>query len=309
VSGGPDGAGGAAPGAALARFAERRGQRVFEAAGAFWTPFSGRFHASVPYQRAIDPDPDALAAALRANRVVGARWPAARAAGWPTGLYVCRTRAFSPKRVHPNRQRQVRRGLERCEVRRLDPDELLALGLPLNLDTMRRQRRFDPELGEPARWRRFVAAVRDTPEVACAGAFHGGRLSSYDVFCRDGAWIHALVKMSRTEDLPHYANIALDHWLLTTAAADPGVEAVCNGFTALFDGDTLDVVKTELGYERAPCRLGVQLHPALAPLLSRRWAAGAAGAAARLRGTDRRLQAGAALLGAASLTAHAGGGA
>lgn len=291
-----------ATGDALARFAELRGQRVFHAAGAWWVPFSGRWHASVPYQRPLNPDPGALAAALRTHGVLGARYVSAGPFGWPTSLYVCRTRGYTLRRAHPNRQRQVRRGLERSKIRLLDPDELLRLALPLNLDTMRRQGRFDPEFGEPARWRRFVAAVRELPSVFCAGAFHEGRLASYDVVCRDGAWLHALYKMSRTDDLPHYANIALDHWLLATAAADPSIEAVCNGFAALFPNDKLHSVKVELGFEAVPCNLAAQLHPALAPLLSRRWAASAAGTAARLRPQNQRLQAGAALLGAATST-------
>jgi hypothetical protein len=262
---------------------------------------------SLPYQRRLDPDPAELEAALRAERVAAVRFPALARPGWPSGTVACFPAGYSLQRVAPKRRRQVRRGLDACdEIRALDPDELLAEGLALNLDTMARQRRFDPELGEPARWRRFVAAVRACPAVTAAGAFHRGRLSSYDVFCRDGAWLHALYKMSRTEDLPQYTNIALDFWLLSRAAADPSIEGVWSGFVSMLP-DPLHRLKLELGFEVLPHDLGIRFHPSLAPLLASRWTAAAAGALSRARPRDPRLELVAKHLAAAARTRRAAG--
>jgi hypothetical protein len=278
------------PGEALARFAERRGLRTFEAAGTLWTEFRRWFHVSLPHQLRLDPDLGALEAALRRERVAAVRYPTLTQPGWPSGLVACFPREYSLQRVAPKRRRQVRRGLEACEeIRPLDPDELLRLGLELNLQTMARQRRFDPEFGEPARWARFVRAVRECPSVSCNGAFAGGRLSSYDVVCRDGRWWHALYKMSRDEDLPRYTNIALDFWLLSRAAAE-GVEGVWSGFVSMLPEDPLHRVKLELGFEVVPHDLGIRFHPSLRPVLANRWSAAAAEALARRRPASRGLE-------------------
>jgi hypothetical protein len=272
------------PGAALARFQERRGHRVFAAAGALWTEFRRIFFVPLPYQLRLDPDPRDLDLALRRERVAAVRWPTLTQAGCASGLVALPTAGYSLATVEAKRRRQVRRGLEALdELRLLDPDELLREGLPLNLETMARQRRFEPEFGVPARWRRFVAAVRETPEVIVAGGFRGGRLSTYEIACRDGAWVHGLYKYTRDEDLPRYTNIALEFWVLSLAAATPGVEAVWGGFVTLLPRDPLHRLKLDLGFRVVPHDLGVRFHPALEPLLANRWSAAAARAAARLR--------------------------
>jgi hypothetical protein len=197
--------------------------------------------------------------------------------GAPSSLYVCRTQDYSLARIDPKRRRQVKRGLECAQLRYLDPDELRDHGLALNLETMQRQRRFDPEFGVPALWARFVAAVRDCPQVSVVGAFLDGRLASYTVACRDGAWLHMQFKMTRTEDLPRYASSALDAWLLCEAAKDPGLEAVTNSFVP--PDDPLRRYKASIGFEELPLRRALRLHPALG-MLRREWSARAMGALA-----------------------------
>jgi hypothetical protein len=49
----------------------------------------------------------------------------------------------------------VRKGLRNCQVRPMSFDELHRLGMPLNLDTLARQRRDAPMFRNPDRWMRF----------------------------------------------------------------------------------------------------------------------------------------------------------
>jgi hypothetical protein len=267
-------------------FLEKMGHDAFEALGATWVRFHGPFYRAVPDQLQLDPDPEELAQALRNARVAAVRYTTATAPGLPGGMFMCRTRGYSIQRVHPNYRRYVKRGMSSCEIRQVDPGEFLASGLELNLDTMRRQKRFDPQLGDPARWEKLVRAIRDCPAVTVVGAFVSGRLSSYAICCRDGAWINVLYRNSRTEDLPLRVSYALDHWLLCGAATHPDVEGLTNAFTPFAGGpeaEGLREYKLRLGYDLVPCNFGITFHPALAPVLSHPVAVAAAGALSRLR--------------------------
>ena len=262
------------PGAALARFAERRGHPVLDALGAYWWRQHRFVYESLPQQRELDLAPEDVAALLSRERLVGLRYPTRRGAGEPNGLFVCRTPGFSREQLKKERRREVRRALQVATLRRLDPDELEARGLELNLQTLERQRRAAPELGEPRRWARFVRAVRDTPEAFTAGAFVGERLSAYVVVCRDGRWLHPQVKMARTADLALHTACALDVWLLEEAARDPAVEAFNSGLANHVPH--LVPYKTSIGLQLVPLRCATQLHPALTRVVTHAWTGRAA---------------------------------
>jgi len=291
------------PGAPLARFLEARGRAVFELGGILWARPGRTFFQNLPFGAPVEPDRHALRAALRSRRAVGAAYATTTRPGWSSGLFACFPKEYSLASVEPGHRRQVRRGLERAELRRVDPDELLASGLELNLQTMARHRRFDPEFGAPARWRRFVAAARDCPGVEISGAFVAGRLAAYWVSCRDPPWLHLLHKMARTEDLIHRAAVALDFWIVTEAAKLPEIEAVSNSFVASVSGGaSLDHYKRSMGFQVLPHRRAVELHPALRPVLTSAAALEVARLASRLRPASGRLR----LLSAFLATARTG---
>jgi hypothetical protein len=296
------------PGAAMARFWEARGRRVFEALGVLWAEYRGPFFISLPFERRLDLDPRELGAALRGARVTAVRFPTATQPGWPCALYVLSPAGYSLRRVERRRRRRVRRGLDVTECRRLEPDELLAHGLALNLETMARQRRFDPEFGDPARWRRFVLAASRCPEVSITGGFLDGRLSCYLIGCRDGAWLHCLYRASRTAELARDTAVALDFWTLSQAASDPSLRAIEAGFAPVVSGDTSHLYKMDLGFTPEPVALGIRFHPALQPILSSGLCVAAASALLRLRPRSRRLERVAKVLRGARLSRAEGGG-
>jgi hypothetical protein len=279
------------PGEALARFCEARGERIVELAGVLWVQYRRPFFQSLPYERRMDLEPGELEAELHAKRIVGVRYPTLTQVGWPSGIFVCDTRTFSIERLEPRRRREVQKGLSRCEIRPVDPDELLVHGPQLNLETMARQGRFDPEFGDPARWKRFVAAIRACPEVSIRGAFLDGRLAAYGVLCRDGAWQHLLFKMSRTADMVHGTNPAIDFAMLAEAASDPSLDGVTNsGLSFIHGSEQLHWYKQRLGYRLEHHEIAIRFHPALAPTLTAAPVVAAAAALSRSRPSDRRVE-------------------
>jgi hypothetical protein len=291
------------PGEALASFYEARGHRVVDAASALWVEYRWPFYVSVPFDRRFDPDARELAAALRAQRVPAVRYPTLTQAGWPSGMFVCSLASYSLKKLHPEHRRLVRRGLERCELRAVDPEELRALGPEVNLSALRRRAGFEPELCDPKRWRRLVAAVRRCGDVSVAGAFVDGRLAAYAINCRDGPWLHLLYKASRTEDLVHRASVALDHWVLAEAAKDPRLVAAHNAYVSMTDGaEDLHRYKQWMGCELVRHDLAIRWHPALERVLTHRATVAAAEAVARWRPRAKSLELAAKVLRGGRLT-------
>jgi hypothetical protein len=266
----------------LATFLRLRGRHVYRAGGVFWTEFDigSRMLMSFPDQ-AIPTHSSDIADLLSAENALAARYPCAEGQGVPGGLYLYRKPVYSLSDVQRQMRKAVRRGLECCQIRSLSADELLKQGLELNLDTMRRQRRFSPEFGDAFHWHRFVTAVMDCPFVHATGAFIDGQLAAYIIGCRDANWMHLLYQYSRQAMMPQRPNHALAYCALAQALEDPAVQVVSCGPRPLELDEGLHAFKTRLGYEDEPMEVAVQFHPWLAPLLASRAAAAVATSAAR----------------------------
>jgi hypothetical protein len=253
----------------MARFMALRGRRVTEACGSVWYMAPGRFLMSLPYEAMLNPDPAELNRVIRDAGAFGARFPSLTWSGLDSGLYVMRSRAYNLPSLHAKHRPRVRHALERFEVRPAKKSELLEQGRELNLSTMARQDRYDPEFGEPHRWARLVDAAFACPEISVPAAFSGKRLAAYMITCREEKWLHILHQMSRQEDLPDFPNHLLTYAVTKEATADASIEQVCYGYVPLFSADGLHEYKLRFGYEMEPHRSAIQLLPILGALLNR----------------------------------------
>ncbi|PYV42817.1 MAG: hypothetical protein DMG06_12790 [Acidobacteria bacterium] len=255
-------------GASLAAFMELRGRRIVEACGTLWHSVDGGFFMSIPYQLSLDPEPGPLEHMLRSVPAMGVRFPSRTWLGLPSGVYLYRKKQYDLKCVHPKHRRRVIRGLERFQIREIEPGELLAQGLQLNRDTMARQGRYDPEFGEERQWKRVVDATYQCPAVVPFGAFAGGRLGGCMITCCDSRCLHILYQASRQEDLKDFPNHALTFSVTRRAAENPELDSVCYGCLSLVRTTGLHEYKLRFGYELIPHNSVIWLHPRLAPLLS-----------------------------------------
>lgn len=258
----------ARPGVRLAELLERRGRRVFEAAGLWWAnvDIDSRYFTSLPDQVAIDPSRGEVHELLRRAKGLVVRYPSNQQRGLPCGAYVVQDRGYCLAKLQKRTRNFVRRGLENCVIRPVERAELLVQGLELNLDTMARHGRIRSEFGELKTWARTVEAVYSTPGSECWGAFVDDRLASYVMSCRDSGWEHLLIQMSRTELLKSYPNHAIDYFLIERAMAMPEVEGVCLGSLPLRQGEGLHNYKLRMGYEVMPQGAVVVVHGLLEPL-------------------------------------------
>jgi hypothetical protein len=278
------------PGNTLARFLELRGRRIVKACGALWYSVPGRFLMSVPYQKMLNPDPDELRRMVCETGVCGIRFPSLTWTGLESGLYVLRRREYDIGSLHTKHRPRVRHAMQHFEVRPAEKSQLLDQGHALNLNTMARQGRYDPEFGDLRRWGRFVEAAFDCPGISFPAVFSGSRMAAYMVTCREQGWLHILHQMSRQEDLPNFPNHLLTYTVTAQATADALLEAVCYGYVPLFAADGLHEYKLRFGYEMVPHWSAIQLHPALKAILDRPLARAAVRALRRLRHNDQHLE-------------------
>ena len=278
------------PGSTLAWFLELRGRRIVRACGALWYSVPGRFLMSVPYQQMLNPDPRELHRMIRETGVCGVRFPSLSWTGLESGLYVLRRREYDIGSLHVKHRPRVRHAMQHFEVRPAEKNQLLDQGCALNLNTMARQGRYDPEFGDMRRWGRFVEAAFDCPGISFPAVFSGSRMAAYMVTCREQGWLHILHQMSRQEDLPNFPNHLLTYTVTAQASADTSLDAVCYGYVPLFAADGLHEYKLRFGYEMVPHWSAIQLHPALNAVLNGPLARAAVRALRRLRRNDQHLE-------------------
>jgi len=227
---------------------------------------------------------------IREAGVFGARFPSLGWTGLESGLYILRRRPYDIGSLHAKHRPRVRHALQHFEVRPAEKAQLLEQGRALNLTTMARQGRYDPEFGERGRWERLVEAGFACPGISFPAVFCGSRLAAYMVTCREQKWLHILHQMSRQDDLPNFPNHLLTYSITEQAASDASLEAVCYGCIPLFAADGLHEYKLRFGYELVPHRSAIQLHPALEVVANHPIARAAVRMARRLRRDDQRLE-------------------
>jgi len=277
-------------GSVLARFLELRGRHIIKACGALWYTVPGRFLMSLPYQAMLNPDPDEVRGLIRETGTFGARFPSLSWTGLQSGLYILRQRNYDIGSLHVKHRPRVRRALECFEVRPAKRAELLDQGWSLNLSTMARQGRYDPEFGDRRRWERLVEAAFACQGIAFPAVFSGPRMTAYMATCREENWLHILHQMSRQEDLPNFPNHLLTYAVTREAAVDPSLEAVCYGYVPLFAAEGLHEYKLRFGYEMIPHCSAIQLHPALDLVLNRSAVRAGVRLARRLRHGNQHLE-------------------
>jgi hypothetical protein len=247
---------------------EFRGRRITKACGAVWYAAPGRFLMSLPYQAMLDPHPGELVRLIRETHAAGARFPSTHWTGLESGLYVLRQRSYDLDSVHTKHRPRVRRAIDTFQVRLATKSQLLSQGRTLNLSTMKRQGRYDPEFGDKRRWETLVEAAFACSEISFPAAFVGTRMAAYMITCREDRWLHILHQMSRQEDLENFPNHLLTFTVTQQAAHDESLDAVCYGYSPLFTNDGLHEYKLRFGYELIPHQSAFQLHPTLEPLLN-----------------------------------------
>ena len=277
-------------GRGLAQFMAARGRRIVESASALWHSTDGKMLMSLPYHLALDPERDEMHDLLRRSGSLGVRYPSITRQGSPGGLYVCRDKEYSLKTVQSRLRSKVRRGIEQCEVRLVQPEELLGQGLRLNQETMARQGRYESEFGDVSSFARIVSSIEISRKVEAYGAFIDGVLGAYAVTYEEDGWFHILHQMSRLDCLEHYPNHALAFTLTEASLSKPEIVGMSYGLKSLVNTAGLHDFKLRMGYECLSQNMVCELHPMASGVLTSGLANASVNFARRCFPRDQRLE-------------------
>lgn len=246
--------------AELGGFFHSLGYRVIETRTCFWYAPQRMLFKSLPVHHIVNPSADEIASVLMRGPGIAVRYPGPTGNASPEGgMYVCADRGYDLHSLSPSARSHTRRGLARCEVRRIEFNYLARNGYSLLEDTTFRQTGGRPPV-TPARWERFCQIAARTDDIEAWGAFAENRLAASIVgmLIDDCFYIH--LQKSATAMLKYYPNNALMFELTRRKLAE-GVAEVSHGQVALAASPGLDTFKRAMGFKVQPFNERIEFNP------------------------------------------------
>jgi len=249
----------------IAAFLKKRGHRVVQTASCWWYNEYHQDHLyhSFPMHRAVNPSPEEIAELFqRIPRALGFRFVGPPQSGGFDSFIWVRRKPYDLTALNSKSRNQTRRGLERCEVKKISWDELLISARNAHQDTMgRHQQNGAGSLG-------FGIELGECPAYEAWGAFIDGRLAAYTVTLWIEDWVHILLQRSVTAELKFYPNNALVFSVVSELLSRPGVTAVSFGLESLVSLDSLEHFKSGMGFTKEPVNQHFVLARWARPLLN-----------------------------------------
>lgn len=245
-------------------FFSQNGYRVTRTASCWWYNeyHQSRVYFSFPPHRLVVPSDAEVGSVFRANpEALALRFLSPLSGqGRESFVWICR-KPFDSTSPNGKSRNQIRRGLERCQVRTLTFDWLVHGGQEAHRDTMARHGQDSGSLGLNSR-------LDDCPGYGAWGAFVDDNLAAYIVTLCVEDWAHILVNRSADAYLKFYPNNALVFTVAQELLSRPGVSTVSYGWEPLASRGTLDHFKSGMGFQKEPVRQRIILRPWLRPLLN-----------------------------------------
>lgn len=245
-----------------AQFCLSIGYKVLETSNSVWIGPKYGFFSRMPLYETAPPQGPELEALFHQHHLLGLTFAAeAGCKGKISHNYFVRDHNYSLNNLSSNCRRNVRKGLNRCQIRLMSFDELYSHGMPLNLDTLSRQGRSDQVFSNDHHWKRLCQAGKELEQIEVWGAFVQNELGSYIITSQLGPVVSVLFSHSRTDLLAAHPSPALYFTMIQSLLQRPGVEAVYNGAEWLTTSMGLDRFKQGMGFIAEPVVLVTHLRP------------------------------------------------
>ena len=255
--------------AGYADFLRLMGHRVREEAGVYWFDVHSRIYTSFPFQTPVNPDSELVSRVLRRDGLV-LRHACPLGKGRPSYRIAINEASYDLQSLSGKARNQTRRGLERCQVQRLDFGEFTRECITLNRDTLLRQGRAVPS-GFDDYWQRYYRHAGQSEGAQIWGAFFGGELAAFLIAFEMEGVAHILILRSRAELLCHYPNNALLYTYIKSVLDSGTVHEVSIGLESIQRGmDSLDRFKTNMGFQKIPIGQQIAFAPWLSPFVEGR---------------------------------------
>ncbi|RMG39449.1 MAG: GNAT family N-acetyltransferase [Methanobacteriota archaeon] len=251
---------------AYADFLTRMGHTVRKVGGVYWFNAHPHIYMSFPFQKIVEPsNVNWLDVFLEDGWC--ARFPCSIDIGRPSYRIIVDNPEYDMKCLTSKARNQTRRGLESCEVRRVDFLELAEKGLALNRETLERQgRRIPSDFQEY--WRRYYSEASRTDGAHAWGAFVDGELAAYLIaFVMDNV-SHILIVRSSRKCLKKYPNNALIFEYIRNMLQQRVVGEISIGLESIQEKmQSLDHFKIGMGFRKEPVGQRIVLRPWLSGIM------------------------------------------
>ena len=194
---------------------------------------------------------------VRRRKAWGAVWNYAWDLDGPWYCYVCDTAGYDIDKIKSkNSRKTIRRSLERCTVRKVEPDWLAEHGYETHVSAAARYENFQVVSREE--FARDLRALDADPGLLLYGVFVEQALAAYGIAREFGQ----TVRFSIAEFDPQYSQAKPMYALYYTLAS----ECLNHGFTDIDAGwrpfvhDTnIEEFFRRMGWRQAPCRIDLEL--------------------------------------------------
>lgn len=249
-----------------AHFLRSMGHQVRKSGQVYWFDAHPHIYMSFPFQQLVDQDAVDWKKVLQGDGWA-ARFPCQLNIGRASYRAVVDNPGYDLQSLASKARNQTRRGLESCEVRPLDFQELLADGITLNRETLERQGRKATDDFD-LYWKRYYAEAAKAEGGHAWGSFVDGMLASYLIAFVMEDVSHVLIVRSSQAYLKRYPNNALIYEYLRYMLHGGLVREVSIGLESIQEGmDSLDHFKLGMGFRKEPVGQRIVLKPWLSRLI------------------------------------------
>jgi hypothetical protein len=245
----------------FAQFFALQGYRTMRTDSSFWYEIHPFCWQSIPYHLVAEPSAAEIRRLFFKHFSLVIRFfTENRQNTLPAHIWVYDRRDYDFATLATKTRNQVRRGLERNAVQRVDFAFLAPAGWQLILETANRQARNADFADQPA-WIRYCTAAAGIQDFEAWGAFLSGRLAAFLVAATVNGYCYILHQASRTTGLKDYPNNALIYKFTRCKLNDPDVQVVSYGLDSIEDTPGLRNFKKSMGFYRRPLNQRILINP------------------------------------------------
>jgi hypothetical protein len=245
----------------FAQFFARQGYRTAKTNSSCWYEIHPFCWQSIPYHKVVEPSAAEIRRLFYRDFSVLIRFCSEDRQGTlPAHIWVCDRRDYDFTALETKTRNQVRRGLEKNEIKRLDFAFLAKAGWELIRETAGRQVRQTDFVDQPE-WGRYCAAAAGIQDFEAWGVGWQGRLSAFLVGAQVDGYYYILHQASRTADLKNYPNNALIYLVTKLKMGDPEVKVISYGLDSIEDTQGLRNFKQGMGFYRRPLNQKILINP------------------------------------------------
>jgi len=249
-----------------AKFLKQMGHNVRQTDGIFWFDTMPHVYMNFPFQYIIEPKNVDWEFVLGNDGWI-VRYPCDLNLGRKSYRIIADQKDYDLHCLSGKARNQTRRGLENCQVRPIDFEELETCGIDINKDTLKRQGRTIPR-GFDRYWKKYFREAARSDGAHAWGAFVDGMLVAYLIafFMEDVS--HILILRSLRTALKKYPNNALIFSYLKSTLSNDKISCVSIGFESLQAGlKSLDSFKLGMGFRKEPVGQRIFLKPTLQTIM------------------------------------------